>query len=301
MRARVLAAAEKLGYEPNLVARGLKHGATMTVAFIVRDISNPTAAEIVLGAEVVLRSRGYSMLLTNSHDDASLDAAHIRLVRQRQVDGLLLTLADERNPETLNELRRLTVPFVVVDRDLPADIPASRIVTDMRSGIREASEYLIRLGHRSIGLICGPATLRFGRECAAGLKAACRRHPEAVPAIRSGPLTREHGRAATFDLLGAATPATAIIAGGNQLIPGVLEAVNELKLRVPDRVSLVTVDDIPLLHLVQPPIAVVSTDLVGLGEEAARMLLDRIDGGAPTRAVVPTVFQPRESCGPPPR
>ena len=119
--------------------------------------------------------------------------------------------------------------------------------------------------------------------------------------IRSGPLTREHGRAATFDLLGAATPATAIIAGGNQLIPGVLEAVNELKLRVPDRVSLVTVDDIPLLHLVQPPIAVVSTDLVGLGEEAARMLLDRIDGGAPTRAVVPTVFQPRESCGPPPR
>src|SRR5664279_135963 len=95
LRARVSAAALELGYRPNLLARGLRKGASLSVGFIVRDISNSLFAEIALGAEIALRERGYSMLLTNSEGRSDLDLAHLRLFRQRSVDGLLLSLADE--------------------------------------------------------------------------------------------------------------------------------------------------------------------------------------------------------------
>src|SRR3954452_15624342 len=161
MRNRVLDAATALGYEPNLLAQSLRRGATMTVGFVVGDISNPLLSQIALGAETELRAGGYTVLLTNSVNDPKLDAQHVRLLRQRRVDGLLLSLADEGAEETLNALRRAKVPAVLVDRDPATGIDrVSGVLSDHASGIAAATSHLIELGHRRIALVNGNPQVR---------------------------------------------------------------------------------------------------------------------------------------------
>ena len=157
LRARVAAAALELGYRPNLLARGLRKGASLSVGFVVRDISNSLFAEIALGAETALRARGYSMLLTNSEGRSDLDLAHLRLFRQRSVDGLLLSLADETHAATLDELEQLRVPIVLIDREVERPAGLSAVLCDHGAGVADACAWLAGLGHRRIGLVGRPA------------------------------------------------------------------------------------------------------------------------------------------------
>ncbi len=152
MRQRVLDAVDELGYQPNLLAQSLRWRETLTVGFVVGDISNPLLATIVEGAETTLRDAGYSMLLTNSEGNPGLDAEGIKLFQRRQVDGLILSLARDDHAPTLELLERVSVPVVIVDRELPPEVPASRVLADHRTGMRAAVEHLVDLGHRRIGL-----------------------------------------------------------------------------------------------------------------------------------------------------
>jgi LacI family transcriptional regulator len=127
MRERVLAAVLELGYEPDFFAQSLRRGASMSIAFLVADISNPLLASIALGAEKVLRSVGYSMLLTNSGGDPELDLANIRLFIHRRVDGLILSLSSERKKAIVDLLAESQIPTVVVDRQLPPRACASAV------------------------------------------------------------------------------------------------------------------------------------------------------------------------------
>ena len=108
MRQRVLDAVEELGYQPNLLAQSLRWRETLTVGFVVGDISNPLLATIVEGAETTLRDAGYSMLLTNSEGNPQLDAEGIKLFQRRQVDGLILSLARDDHTPTMEVLERVT-------------------------------------------------------------------------------------------------------------------------------------------------------------------------------------------------
>lgn len=299
MRERVLAVVEELGYEPNLLAQSLRRGSTMSVGFVLRDISSPLFSEIVLGAETELRKHGYSMLLTNSEGLPALDAAHVRLFRQRRVDGILLSLSDEGFEETLGELRRVRVPIVLVDRELPDDVSASAVICDHRGGMRSAVEHLIGLGHTRIGLASGPLNLRPGRELKAGLEAACATAGVAA-LVEAGPFTSDHGEQATGLLLDRPNRPTAVIAGSNQILPGVLRALRARELRIPEDVSLVTFDDVPLLEYLAPPVAAVSRVGLDIGREAAALMLRLLEGGEPEQVVIPTMFVSRASCAQPP-
>src|SRR5579871_4842415 len=128
MRSRVLAAVDELGYEPDMLAQSLRRRETLTVGFVVGDISNPLLAEIVMGFEATLHENGYSMLLTNSLGDPAMEAAHIGLLSQRRVDGLVISVLDETHPETIVRLRELEIPVVVLDRTVPG-ISVSRVLS----------------------------------------------------------------------------------------------------------------------------------------------------------------------------
>jgi LacI family transcriptional regulator len=149
----------------------------MLVGMIVRDVSNPFTAEIILGADRALRTAGYALAITNSERDPDLDSAHVRQLRQRAVDGLLVSLSDEGHQPTLDELRRLTTPFVAIDRELPEDLAGSSVVCDRASGVESAARYLASLGHRRIGLLAGSTAIRPGREDARGLTEFCASRP----------------------------------------------------------------------------------------------------------------------------
>ena len=302
MRERVLSAVDELGYEPDFVAQSLRRGRTLSVGFVVGDISNPVMADLAHGAEAVLRAAGYSMLLMNSGGDPRLDEAHIRFFRSRRVDGMLLSLASEKSRATLQMLAQVRVPIVVLDRDIPASIGASAVLSDHRSGMRAAVDHLLNLGHRRIALIGPSLDWRAGRERIGGMKdaiAARRIKDETI--ARPGSLLAEHGEAATIELFAMSTRPTALIAAGNQLLVGTLRALTRLGIRVGEDVALVSCDDFPLSELYSPPIATISRDIVAMGRTAAELLHARLQQSLePATVMLPTIFRPRASACPPP-
>ncbi|MGN6188192.1 MAG: LacI family DNA-binding transcriptional regulator [Conexibacter sp.] len=299
MRRRVLDAVAQLGYEPDFLAQSLRRGATLSVGFVVRDISSPLLAEIALGAETTLRrGGGYSMLVLNSEADPALDVEHIRLLERRRGDGLLISLADERHPDTLAALRSLSVPAVLIDRDVPEAEDASAVLADHESGMREVVAHLAELGHRAIGLAAGPLQVRPGREAVRAFRTCC--DALGVEAtVEAGGFAAEHGYTAANRMLDASAPPTALIAGSNQIFPGVLRALRERRLRIPRDLSLATFDELALLGLLDPPIDVVRRGPQAFGERAAELLLKRGGGEPPERVVVPTTFEARGSSAPP--
>lgn len=238
------------------------------------------------------------MLLTNSVNDPGLDAQHIRLLRRRRVDGLLLSLADETAEETAAALEQAEIPRVLIDRDLPSPGNAGAVLSDHAVGITAAAEHLISLGHKRIGLVNGNPRVRPARERERALRRACRRHPGTVAVVRSGSFTAAHGEAATASLLAAAEPVTAIIAGGNQILAGVLQAMRQAGMQAPSGVSLVTCDDVPLSGFLDPPIATITRNPEEMGTVAAEILLEQLHGRMARSAMLPVHFRATASCGP---
>jgi LacI family transcriptional regulator len=252
---------------------------------------------MVLGAETVMNAHGYSLLLTNSEALAEREPEHLRLLARRRVDGLILSLADETYEPTLEELRRLRIPFVLVDRELQDGLAFSAVHCDEEAAVREVAGHLLGLGHRRIGLVCGPLTVRPAREEARVLADACARGGgEAV--VEPGPFGEEHGAQAIARMLDATAPPTAFVLGTSIFLPGALRVLRERGLRVPEDASLVTFDDVPFLDFLEPPVSSVSRRPVDLGREAAQLLLRLLDGGEPEHVSVPMAFRPRSSTGP---
>lgn len=301
MRDRVLNAVNQLEYEPDFLAQSLRRGATLSVGYVVGDISNPLIATITSGAESVLRSAGYSMLLMNSENNAELDAAHIRFFQARRVDGMILSLASERRQETLDVLDQVDVPVIMVDRDVDADLDASIVRNDHRAGMRAAVGHLLDLGHRRIALITGALDLWPVRERIAGMAEAVEaRGVRDETTSLVGSLSAEHGERSTEQLLAMEPRPTAIIAGGNQVLAGCVRALQRRGIRIPEDMSLVTCDEVDLSELHTPPIASVARDTLLIGRTAAELLLERIGGGEPRTVLLPTTFTARPSCGPAP-
>lgn len=301
MRQKVTAAARELGYEgPNMLAAMLRTGATRTIGFVIGDISNPLMAEIALGAEVTLREAGYTMMLVNSLSEAQRDASQIQLLQQRRVDGLLLSVTDETSEDTASALSRASIPAVLIDRDLPA-LPASAVLSDHATGITAAIEHLIGLGHRRIALIAGTPHVRPTRERIAAAEAAAEANPGVLCQVRPGAYTQKHGADTTAELMASRRAPTAIIAGGNQILVGVLSALRDKHLRIPRDLSLVTCDDVPLAEFLSPPLATIRRDPRQMGATAATLLLSRLGGAAPQAVTLPTTFAAADSCAEPPQ
>ncbi len=300
MRDRVLNAAKAVGYAPNLLAQSLRRRATRTVGFVISDISNPLLSSIVGGAEAVLSNAGYSMLLTNSGGQAHIDAARIRLLLQRQVDGLIVLPALEDDAETVAALRRAEVPIVAIDRSFDASLNINAVLSDHHLGIGAATRHLIDLGHRRIALLVGynvrPARER--QKAVADAYAEAGLPPDFI--VDVGALSPDRSEQTLARLLELPQPPTAVILGGNQLLEGALKTIRARKLVVGKHLSLVCCDDVPLGRLNQPPIATVGRDTVKLGQEAAALLLERIRHPGPaTSTMLETWFEPRGSCGRP--
>jgi LacI family transcriptional regulator len=300
MRERVLAAAAQLGYEPDLLAQGLRRGASLSIGFVVRDISNPVLAELALGAETELSRAGYSMLLANSHGDADSDAAGINLFRRRRVDGLLLSLSDEMHEPTLAAVRTFKAPIVLIDRQLGEDSAIAAVLSDHASGVREAVGRMIELGHRRIGLVTGEGRIFPMRIISRVAEEICRAAGVDL-IVESGELLADDGAAQIRRMFARDSAPTAILTSSNQILVGALHTLKDLGLRIPDDVSVITFDDIPLLDLLDPPIGVISRQPSKLGRRSANVLLDQLRGDAEKITVtVPTVFDPRGSLAPPP-
>jgi len=298
MRERVHAAVRALRYEPDILAQSLRSGSTRTIGFLVSDISNPLYSQIALGAERILNDARHAMLIANSQGAADRDAAQLRLLRQRRVDGLILSLSDETDPKTIAQLKTLDCPFVLLDREV-AGLKTAAVLSNHGEGVRAAALHLLDLGHRRIGFIGGNQHVRPTRARADALLQVAREHRGLRVYVEDQSFTAGHGEAAAGMLLEATDPPTALIAGGNQILVGILRAIRRLGLRVPRDLSLVTCDRVPLSEFLEPPLATLERDHQQMGRVAAEHLLSILGGKPPGALYLPVTFDPKESCGPP--
>ena len=299
MQRRVLKAAESLGYEPHFIAQSLRRGVTHTLGFLIGDIANPVFADVIRGAADYARGRGYAVMLTNSEGDPKLDAEHLKLFLRRRVDGIMLLTAEAGSPEVARALLNPAAPYVVLDRDTPQNSKVNAVFADHAAGFMEATAHLIARGHRAIGLVSGPVELKPARERILGFRAAFKAAglKPREKLIRVGNLTPAFGKEETIGLLNLPEAPTAIIAGSNRLLTGVLEGIHASGRTVGQDLALVGCDDVDLARLYRPAISVVVRDQYRMGRVACELLIERLTApDAPIRAVtLPTQFVARPS------
>jgi len=276
-RRKVQAAVERLGYRPSVLARGLRTRRTSTLGMLVPDITNPFFPPIIRGAEEAARARGYELVLCNTDDSPEREDASLRLLRERQADGLLIATSRMADA-TLDTVRRERFPFVLVNRGsrVAADLA---VEVDNERAARSVVDHLVALGHRRIAHIAGPLSTTTGAERAAGFREALRAHGVTVAddlVVEADAYAEGAGYAAGKRVLRARP--TAIFAANDLLLIGALRAAREAGLRVPADLSLVGVNDIPLAALIDPPLTTVRVPQREMGELAVGILIARLEG-----------------------
>ncbi len=244
------------------------------IDMLVPDLTNPYAVEIVCGVEDVLERTELRLALSLTHNSSEFEQRWLAKVIDGATDGAILVLAQGQS-NRLDMLHRNKIPFVVVDHrgELGADVPSVGATNWL--GGRLATEHLLSLRHRRIAIIGGDATLRCSRDRIAGYRAALEDAGISVnpELIRPGTFTQQTGYEQTCALLDLPEPPTAIFAGSDTQAMGVYSALRARGLSVPDSMSVVGFDDVPIASLITPALTTVRQPLVEMGRVATTMLL----------------------------
>ena len=296
--AKVQAAIAALNFRPDSRAQNMRRRNTMTVGFVVDDITNPLHAETFKAADAQMRLHGYSLYLVNTRGRAEDESVAIDMLQHGRADGVIMTINSEADERTRKLMGQLRIPSVLLDRDIPLEIDA--VLTDHAAGMMQAANYLIGMGHRRIALLSASTEIRPGRERLRGFVEAFQRNGLPVPEdlIRARNLSVEFGLHEANLLLGSAAPPTAMIAAGNRILVGVLKAVQQRGLRIPQDLSLISCDKTDLSLLYPGSITLIDRDIHEIGSTAAQFLLERLKhaGGPARRMVVPTRLILGGSC-----
>ena len=301
-RARVLAKVAELGYQPNAVARSLTTRRTHTLGIVIPDLMHSFFVEIIAGFEQIASARGYGLLLCSSNEDATKERAELDLLRQRQVDGVVLASANASgNTDLLQRLTALGIGLVMIDRDDHASVECDRVVTDDEKVGWLATTHLVAQGFRRIAHIAGPPVVHAERR-EKGYRAALNDagiRPRREWIVRGGFMESDGYRAMTR-LLAQKARVDAVFATNDPAAIGAMKAIWEADLRVPEDIAIVGVGDIALGDLLRVPLTTVSWSRHEEGRQAAELLLDRIGpqpDGPPRRVVVPPDLIVRRSSG----
>ena len=302
LRTRVQAAIKALDYRPNLLAQSMRKQETRVVGCIVANVANPMTATMVSAAEEVLRASNYAMVLASSGDRKATEIDLLDFFQGRQIDGLLISMSSEVDPDILKHLRSVGKPVVLLERQIGAEFDS--VLSDQGGGAYLATRHLLELGHRNIALITGQIISRPAQERIKHLERAYAEFKlKPDPAfIRSGDnQTIEFGFNQATQLLQSANPPSAIIAGAYEMT-GVIKAVRALNLKAPEDVSLIAMGDPEFLQFVNPSMTALHWDERNVGRTGAFILLDRMerdDRNAQKKCtVLPSDLVVRESCLP---
>ena len=296
MRIKVEAAAAELGYEPDFNAQSLRNGATKTIGFIVRDISNPFFGVVAQKIEQELRKAGYSMLVMNSDGDAEIEAANIKLLRRRKVDGLIASLVADDAPKLKAALSELKAPVVLIDREVKG-LNASAIIGNHHQGVQDAVAHILQLGNRRIAFVSGSTRVFITRDRLQGFKDAFNNAGIKIPSdlISLGTFDAEFGETETLRLFNFRNPPTALLAGGIGTTAGVMRAWEKLGIKPGKDIGFVAIDEWPLFDVFVGQFSSVYRDPAEIGRSSAEIILQSLMGKNPQLHFVETTYIPRES------
>ena len=298
-RERVQQAIAELGYRPNLAARALVTGSTRTIGLVTVKINQYGPAQTMLGLENAARAAGYSVSVSIL-DDATAEAmreAVDRFVAQ-SVDAVVALSTYDDAAEALHSIDA-PVPLVAVQVGGAEDHPA--VGVDQETGARLAIRHLLALGHRTVHHVGGPADSQEARGRMAGWRAELEAAGAPVPEILRGDWTPSSGYAAGRRLaarIRAGEDITAVFLANDQMALGLLAALHEEGLEIPDDVSVVGFDDLPEAPYFTPPLTTVRQDFAELGRRGVQQVLALLAGENLHPDPVPAPLLVRASTGP---
>ena len=272
----VLKVAEELRYRPNQLARSLRLKKTHTIGLVVPDISNPFFAYVTRSIQTSVYRSGYSLVVCDTDENLGLEIEHTNLLLSKGVDGLIIMPVGQ-NCDHLRRVRKEGVPFVLVDRSFD-DLDADSVVVDNYRGAFDATEHLIASGHKRIAIIQGLPNTSTSVNRFKGYHDALHTRGIAIneQLIVGDSFRQETGYLETKKLLSQLRPPTAIFATSDLITLGVLQALEEGGLRIPEDISVVVFDEVDFGPFLKCPLTTVAQPKEHMGEIAVKLLVERI-------------------------
>jgi LacI family transcriptional regulator len=324
---RVRAAAKTLGYRPNRLARSLITGRTQTIGVVASDIASPFYSAVIRGVADAIQARGFGVIVTNSDERLPLEQQAVRLLLEKQVDGIIIAPCELASPKHLTEAVASGCPVVQVDR-AALGLRADSITVDNVGAARACIRALTEAGHRRIGFVgelimeepadledvirrctklspgehgVAPSLLRLNGYLAGCRDAGIATDPHLIR--RLGLYSAAAARAAVLDLIGSPRPPTALFTSDGAMSTGAMEAIAALELDIPDDLSLVCFDDLDWMQFYGRGVTAASQPAREIGGQAADLLLRRIEGDRepPRHIILPVPLSMRRSIAPPRR
>ncbi|WP_309081447.1 LacI family DNA-binding transcriptional regulator [Zhihengliuella sp.] len=298
VRERVLAAAERIGYRTNALARSMSTGVSHTLGVIVADIANPFFGGVVRGISDASRARGFDTLVLSTHEDLAEEVAATNVLIDKRVDGIIVASAalDAASASHIEQARARGIKVVLVDRAVPG-LDLDAVLIDNRAAARDAVARLIAAGHRRIGFVWGPpieGRPRRRRDLVDGAVRNLWTDGERLQGyldalddegivfdadlVMVGAKTEEHAQVEVARMLELPDPPTALFCTENDAMTGSLRALRDAGLRVAEDISLIGFDDSSWAAVIEPPLTMIEQPTLALGAKAAEVLLAGIDG-----------------------
>jgi len=276
-RERILAAVDKLGYRPNMLARNFFTGKTDTILVIVTDLTNPFFSGIIKGVEEVAQQLGYSVLLGDTDDDIKREQVYAEMVLSNRADGLIQLDHIFPFAEKDTELAR-KIPMVSVCDAIDGEHKFPYITIDNIAASREVATHLVGLGHTKIGAISGQQDSRVTSERLGGLKRVLQENNIKFNEdwFIKGSYSKQSGQASAEKLLQQKELPTAIFCFSDEIAIGAIKAIKNKGLKVPKDISVVGFDNIDVCEYIDPPLTTIDQPSIDMGRKAMHVLYKMI-------------------------
>ncbi len=277
-RDRVLRAAERLSFSPNALARSLLAGRTGTVGLLTSDLEGRFSIPILMGAEDAFGAGKVSVFLCDARGDAIREQHHVQALLSRRVDGLIVVASSTDPRSSLGPDLPVPVVYVYGPSEDPNDLS---IVSDNVDAGRQAVEHLVSTGRTRIAHITGDVSYAAARDRAHGVTESLRELglPLVGDRVFFGSWNEAWGRGATRLLLDRDADVDAIVAGSDQIARGVLDALHDRQIRIPEDIAVIGFDNWTVLAAnSRPQLTSIDLRLEELGRLAAQRLFEAMDG-----------------------
>ncbi|MHA1548951.1 MAG: LacI family DNA-binding transcriptional regulator, partial [Alphaproteobacteria bacterium] len=275
-RKAVLKAAAKLEYRPNEVARALRLKRTRAIGVMISDIVSYHWTVFVQGVEEAARNAGFHVILCNTADDAELEREYLNDLRQRGVDGIIVSPLEE-NYHHFRQLADTGFRLVLVGSRIP-ETEVTRIVSDDRLAATDAVDYLTSLGHERIGLVAGLMALESARNRLAGYKDGLAKAglPFDADLVANGDYQKDRAFEAARRLITMDNPPTALLVCNELMTGATLECLKVYDVAIPEQISLIGFDDPAWANFYRPSITTLREERFNMGRLACNALVATI-------------------------
>jgi LacI family transcriptional regulator len=276
--------ADELGYRPHRAASALRSRRSHLIGLVLNNLVNQSFHTIAEVVQRKLAGEGYQLILATTDADPAAEESLLLTLADHGVEGILV-IGSGQTASTTNRFLESGIAIVNTIRSSPESLAPTVLAGD-RDGAFEATEHLVRLGHRRIGFIGGMASSDSGRERFGGYVDALGRHGIAVDEalVERGPFTQEYGARAIENLVARGTGMTALFAANHEAVFGIMPWLVAHNIAIPSDLSLVCFEDMPLLQMWRPPVSVVDNGALQIAELSVDLLLGQIrahEGVAP--------------------